>query len=301
MWKRYHWIKNVSILLFICLFSYITAKIGSTYVLAYLTKSKPEIIQPGKTRPPAGKRTRKKGTYHYRPIAQKNIFNSAYTGQSESTKSIKSSDPKPLAKLNVKLLGTVVGDPESSFAIIEDHQSRKQELFQINDMIQDVARVLAISRCEVVVLREGAEEILKCPEPDDKNDKKKTSPVRYSDASAGVPGGGIKKVSDTDYLIDEAEVENALNNINMLMTQVRVVPNFQDGQANGFKVFAIKPQSIFAQIGLKNGDVIKSINDQDITTPDKAFKAFQEMRNEKSFSVNISRRGQQKSLHYDIR
>jgi len=96
-------------------------------------------------------------------------------------------------------------------------------------------------------------------------------------------------------------VENALQNINQLLTQIRVVPNFQNGQTNGFKVFAIKPNSIFSKIGLKNGDVIQRVNDRDITTPDKAFQAFQELRNEKSLSVEILRRGERKSLHYEIR
>lgn len=111
----------------------------------------------------------------------------------------------------------------------------------------------------------------------------------------------VRKLSETQYLIDESEVESALNNINQLMTQIRVVPNFQDGQTNGFKVFAIKPNSIFSKVGLQNGDVIQRINDQEITTPDKAFQAFNVLRNEKSLSLEILRRGSQKSLSYEIR
>ena len=102
-------------------------------------------------------------------------------------------------------------------------------------------------------------------------------------------------------MIDESEVEKALANINQLITQIRVVPNFQDGKANGFKVFAIKPKSIFSKIGLKNGDVIQRVNDTDITSPDKAFSAFQELKNEKSLNVEILRRGSSKSLQYEIR
>jgi general secretion pathway protein C len=111
----------------------------------------------------------------------------------------------------------------------------------------------------------------------------------------------VKQVSDSEFVIDEEEVESALGNINQLLTQIRVVPNFQDGKADGFKVFAIKPQSIFAKIGLKNGDVIRKVNDQDITSPEKAFGVFQELRNEKNLTVEISRRGQNQSLNYEIR
>jgi general secretion pathway protein C len=193
-----------------------------------------------------------------------------------------------------------VGSAENSFAIIEDHQTRKQELYQVDDMVQDQARVVGISRCKVVVLRSGSEEIIECPEPDAKT-KRRPSTVSYSGSPKKEGEFAIKKMSDSEYVIDEAEVENALGNINQLLTQIRVVPNFKDGQADGFKVFAIKPQSIFAKVGLKNGDIIRKVNDRDITSPDKAFEAFQELRNEKNLTVEISRRGQQQSLSYEIR
>jgi general secretion pathway protein C len=167
-------------------------------------------------------------------------------------------------------------------------------------MIQDQARVVAISRCKVVVLRGGAEEIIECPEPDARK-KGGRSSVRYSGSTAKSDDSNVKKVSDSEYVIDEEVVESSLGNINQLLTQIRVVPNFQDGKADGFKLFAIKPQSIFAKIGLKNGDVIRKVNDQDITSPEKAFGVFQQLRNEKNLSVEISRRGQNQTLSYEIR
>ena len=200
----------------------------------------------------------------------------------------------------VELIGTVVGTDQDSFAIIEDHQSRKQELYQIDDMIQDQARVVAISRCKVVVLKDGAEELIECPEPDAKT-KRKPSTVRYSGSKEGDDDVNVRKMSDSEYVIDEETVENALGNINQLLTQIRVVPNFQDGKPDGFKVFAIKPNSLFAEIGLKNGDVIRKVNDQDISSPEKALGLFQELRNEKNLSVEISRRGQSQTLNYEIR
>jgi general secretion pathway protein C len=239
----------------------------------------------------------------YRPISQKNVFNSAHTGDKEtatSQKTAKSTEPLKKANLNVELIGTVVGTPQDSFAIIEDNQTRKQDLYQVDDMIQDQARVVGISRCKVVVLRGGSEEIIECPDPDAK-EKKRPSTVRYSGSPTKDDTYNVKRVSDSEFVIDEEEVESALGNINQLLTQIRVVPNFEDGKPDGFKVFAIKPKSLFAKIGLKNGDVIRKVNDNDITSPEKAFGVFQELRNEKNLSVEISRRGQSQTLNYEIR
>jgi general secretion pathway protein C len=302
MWKRYLWFKN---LIFLCFLSYLLARIGNTILLAHLPSSQADLGLGSPAVSVEGRKAEKKSQRLYSPISQRNVFNSASTGDQKSGQDKKAGESKaPLKKadLSVELIGTVVGPSEDSFAIIEDHQSRQQELYQVDDMIQDQARVVGISRCKVVVLREGTEEVIECPEPDaDKGVK--TSAVRYpgSPSPASDASYNVKKVSESEYVVDEQEVENALGNINQLLTQIRVVPNFQDGKADGFKVFAIKPESIFAKVGLQNGDVIRKVNDQDITSPEKAFQVFQQLRNEKNLSVEISRRGQTQSLSYEIR
>ena len=300
MWKKYIWIKN---LVFLCFFAYLIAKIGNTLILANLPERQPDLSQGARPGYVERGTTGKKSLRLYGPIAKRNVFNSAYTGETEgerNQKAAKSTEPLKKADLNVELIGTVAGSPQNSFAIIEDNQSRNQELYQVDDMIQGDARVVAISRCKVVVLRGGAEQIIECPEPDEKADKRSAA-VRYAGSPAKDDSYNVKQVSDSQYVIAEEEVESALGNINQLLTQIRVVPNFQDGKADGFKVFAIKPDSIFAKVGLKNGDVIRKVNGQDISSPEKAFGLFQELRNEKNLTVEISRRGRTESISYEIR
>jgi general secretion pathway protein C len=296
MAKKYIWIKNLVFLIF---FSYLAAQIGNQVILAAIPDSNLPGQQ-GKPAKPVKEPPKNTSLLSYKIISTRNIFNSEYVGEEavDPTKVVRTNAPLKKTELSVKLIGTVVGRPEQSFAVVEDQKTSQQELFRIDDMIQDVARVLEISRCRVVVLREGAQEILECPEEEEKR------PQQGPQVAAGATAeesGTIKKVSENEYLIDESEVQGALDNINDLITQLRVVPNFQDGKANGFKVFAIKPNSLFSKIGLRNGDVIQKINDSDITTPDKAFQAFQNLRNEKSLNVEIIRRGGPQSLRYEIR
>ncbi len=300
MWKKYLWIKN---LIFLCFFAYLIVKIGYTLGLPSLLPPDTSLSQDTRPRQTERKTARKKSQRLYKTISRDNVFNSASKGEpagSKKPEAAKTTAELKKTDLNVELIGTVVGTPETSFAIIEDHQARTQELYQVDDMVQDQARVVSIARCSVVVLRNESQEILECPEPDAKR-KKKSSPVRYTGATKKKGEYQVKKVSDSEFVVDESEVENALANINQLLTQIRVVPNFQDGKADGFKVFAIKPDSIFAKVGLQNGDVIRKVNDQDITSPEKAFGLFQELRNEKNLSVEISRRGQTQNFSYEIR
>ncbi len=299
MWKKYLWIKN---LIFLCFLAYLIVRIGYTVALPKLLPPEPSVSESARPRQTERKVARRKSQRLYETISKENVFNSAHTDEPVAAKLpevAKSTEPLKKTDMNVELIGTVVGTPEISFAVIEDHQARTQELYQVDDMVQDQARVLSIARCSVVVLRNNAEEILECPEPDEK--KQPSRPVRYTGTTRNKGDYQVRKVSDSEFVVDESEVENALGNINQLLTQIRIVPNFQDGKADGFKVFAIKPDSIFAKVGLQNGDVIRKVNDNDISSPEKAFQIFQELRNEKNLNVEISRRGQTQNFSYEIR
>jgi general secretion pathway protein C len=40
----------------------------------------------------------------------------------------------------------------------------------------------------------------------------------------------------------------------------RVVPAVKNGKPDGFKLYAIRPSSVYSKLGLTNGDTIQSIN-----------------------------------------
>ncbi len=302
MWKRYLWVKN---LLFLALCCYLAAGIGNTLILARLAgQSEPAPpVDRAEIRP--SKQPQAKSINTYSLIIRRNVFNSRYSGETaagEEGTGQKSSAPLKRAELNAKLIGTVSGSRENSFAIIEDGSTKTQQLYQIDDTLLEQARIIEISRCKVVLLRDGAREVLECPE-EGEPDKPRSGPVALGTVSTpqGAPSEGVKMVSESEFLVDEREVESALSNLNQLLTQIRIVPNFQDGKPDGFKVFAIKPDSIFAKLGLQNGDVIRSVNGRDLSTPEKAFQVFQDLRSEKSLSVDVVRRGSPQSLRYQIR
>jgi general secretion pathway protein C len=85
------------------------------------------------------------------------------------------------------------------------------------------------------------------------------------------------------------------------MTQIRVVPNFRNGSAEGWKVFAIRPNSIFGKVGLKNGDIVQSVNGRDISSMEVALEVFQDLRDVRNLDLQIVRRNVQRTLNYEIR
>jgi general secretion pathway protein C len=95
-------------------------------------------------------------------------------------------------------------------------------------------------------------------------------------------------------------VNAALADMNKLATDARIVPSFKNGQANGFKLFSIKPDSLYSQIGVQNGDVIQSINGFDMNSPDKALEAYGKLRSAASLDLTLERGGQTVNMHYGI-
>jgi general secretion pathway protein C len=101
--------------------------------------------------------------------------------------------------------------------------------------------------------------------------------------------------------VERQLVEKLLNNTAALATAARFVPSMKDGKPNGFKLYAIRPNSIFGKIGLQNGDTIKAINGNEMSSPDRALEVYTKVRNASHLSVQVERRGENLTLDYTIR
>src|SRR5204863_424793 len=82
----------------------------------------------------------------------------------------------------------------------------------------------------------------------------------------------VRQLSENQYVVARSEINNALTNLSDLATKARIVPSFKNGVANGFKLFSIVPDSLYAKIGVQNGDVIRRINGYEMNSPDKALE-----------------------------
>src|SRR5512133_3919371 len=60
----------------------------------------------------------------------------------------------------------------------------------------------------------------------------------------GTPMQGIRPVGDNKYEISRSVLDQQLSNLSTISTQARIVPSFENGVANGFKLFSIQPGSL---------------------------------------------------------
>jgi general secretion pathway protein C len=245
----------------------------------------------------------------YAAISTRDIFNPA-----KPVEEVKVDVPPPPTKLNLKLWGVSIHTRGPSYCVIEDLASHKQEVYRIGDQVPGPATVKQINWDHVVLDRGGFDEILEIAQPGggapggispggQRVIVNASFPTTVPDPTAPTvaPNPHIQRVGENEYHIDRAEVDRQLDNMNQLLTQMRAVPHFENGQSTGFRLFAIRQGSIFEQLGLRNGDIIQSINGQDLSDPAKALALFQELRNTTEIKVAGIRNKQPFETVYRIR
>jgi len=125
------------------------------------------------------------------------------------------------------------------------------------------------------------------------------NPVR--DTFAQELDRGIRKLAEGRYEIKRVSLELALGNLGLLARSVRVMPDTRDGKPFGFVLFAIMADGPVAKLGLRNGDVLVSINGLDIATPDRVLDAYGKLKTAPHLVLGLIREKHEITQDYTIR
>lgn len=248
------------------------------------------------------------------PILARNIFCSTCEKVVDTSNPNRPEDQEPNSdepvktSLNLKLIATLVSteDKAWSFAAIVDASQEKTGLFAIGSKVPGDATVTDIMDRRIMLLNGGRNEYLDL----DTGDQPQTSaapPPRVSLSSKRkMPGmeaisKGIRKVGEGKYEIQRSALNKVLANTTLLARSARIVPSVRNGKPNGFKLYAIRPGSLYSLLGMYNGDTINAINGHPITTPDKALEVYTKLRNASHVSISFTRRGKASTHEYTIR
>jgi general secretion pathway protein C len=226
----------------------------------------------------------------YRPILHRDLFKTLKTGGAPTQQAQFDLEDMEATKLQLKLWGTVTGNTQQSYAVIEDTQKREQNLYRVGDSVQN-ATIKAILRAKVVLSVNGQDEVLAMEELQTGHGRGVIASRGSSRAIANRRPVRAQRVSLRRNMID-----SAMRDVGKLATEIRIQPN-QDGLA----LSNIKPNSIFRRMGLRNGDVLKSVDGQQIRTVDDALRLYESLKSSDSVTVELQRRGRNRSINYNIR
>ena len=297
LFRRHFWVVH---LLFIFGVALLLARIGNAFVEGLVTPL------------PTGNGSSKRAVHKYEPVAVLSMEKLAKLSgmkvpeiepavKEPQEQAVDLSSEPVRSPLRVKLLGTLLSAvPEWSIATIQDVVTLKASTYMVDDDIQG-AKVLEIERERVIILNNNRREFIDNTAGDGAG-----LPVPLVAAVNTKPpadknlGAGVKQVSENEYQIPRGEIDKTLANLNDVAMQARIVPAFKDGVAEGFKLFSIRPDSIYSKIGVQNGDVIKRINGYDLNSPEKALEIYSKLKEASRIDIELERNGSNINKTYNI-
>ena len=277
--KRYFTILNILLLTGIVFFMMkVFYKIATADIdTSYSTKTEARHLVPNTS-------TTQHELSHYQAIIERNLFKTkTETGSGPDKLDIETLEP---TDLKLKLLGTITGDEKEAYAVIEDTAAKEQDLYRIGDTIQN-ATVKIILREKVVLNVNGKDEILGIEKVSGSQEIRK-------------PSAELGGTSSQNITVKRSQIDTAIKDVNTLMKQIRIRPNFKNGKPDGFRLTGIRPNSIFYNMGLKSGDIIMGVDGKDIESVDDALKFYQSLQSSSKVQLQIKRRGRLKTIDYRI-
>jgi len=91
-----------------------------------------------------------------------------------------------------------------------------------------------------------------------------------------------------------------MKNFDEFLGNARVVPYFKGGEPYGFRVSNLSSDAPVYGLGMRTGDIIRSVNGVPIRTPEDAFKAYQQFQDQANVQLDVERNGQSTTVTVPI-
>ncbi len=182
---------------------------------------------------------------------------------------------------NLTLKGTVVcSGCNHSIAILKESSGKTVVLTQGQEINgYKLKKVLPDS---IILERNGRKLILKLEEK--KLKAQGNSPFRTENTLEKV--WSVKR----SQIIEEISSGEFLKYINIVPTK----------NPEGLRVNYVNPKSFIYKLGIRPGDIITSINDVHIKSPEDSFSAFEKLKSSDSITITVLRNGKEVKLHYNL-
>jgi len=251
----------------------------------------PDAVQTETTQPIAS----------YKPIEVRNLFN-LDTGAEEKPLekvAVEKLETLKQTELKVKLWGTVTSNTGKTYAVIEETKGRQQNLYRVGDTIQN-ALVKMILRDKVVLHANGKDEILEMEEVKTGSRSTRRAPRQVARSGRAPQPRAPQVPLEQNIILKKPQLEAALKEPETLAEQVKFRPHFKDGQPDGLLLTGIKPNSIFRRMGLRNGDLLTGINEDEVDSVEGVLRFYQDLESNAEATIQIKRRGRLRTINYKI-
>lgn len=123
------------------------------------------------------------------------------------------------------------------------------------------------------------------------------------------PKEAIKKPKETEdikekdgvKLVNRNLLKSYVSNPKNIWKDIGLSENKVDGKLYGFKVNYVKKGSDFEKLGLKRGDLITSINAEELNNIGAVMSFYADINNIENLTLTINRNGKSEDIEYEIK
>ena len=110
----------------------------------------------------------------------------------------------------------------------------------------------------------------------------------------------IVKRDNGERVISKGLLTSYTKDIDKVWRDIGIGEHKKNGVLDGFVVNFVKRGSDFEKLGLKRGDILKSINGEELNSYNSAFSFYKEIENIDSLTLGIVRNNREMELEYEI-
>jgi general secretion pathway protein C len=289
MGRTLSWLANTALFVLCC---FLVADTANAVFATLLTPAPVEAATTGAPALPS-----RRSWNDRQVILSRNLFNASILAPATLITPVE--EDLEATRLPLKLRATAAAsDPELSVAVVEMLDSGNTKLVRIGDELGTNAPVLRIERRRIVLSENGAPRELVLEKPGEESAVRQTSRRTRTGRSARSSrssrssrsarrsvepadrglSGRIERLAEDRFAVQRSQIDEVVRNPSALLSQASIAPEYDDGGGMlGLKVRAIKPGSVFEQVGIENDDVIVEFNGVAIDGPEPMARVMKDL------------------------
>jgi general secretion pathway protein C len=205
------------------------------------------------------------------------------------------------------IIDSAIAKHATKVTIIAPNKYTPKQAMQLFVDAIEATGLVVVQKPDSIIIKLGPNMPKTCPDIASSSTPIQTSPpvARVPDPPAvdldAVLAASIKTIDATHYEVMSSVIDQVLLNPMAMAKGARVVPAMKNGKPDGFKVYAIRPGSLWARIGFQNGDTFTSINKLRIDSADDGLEVYTKLREMKKLDIEVLRAGKPVTLVITIK
>ena len=193
----------------------------------------------------------------------------------------------PETQLNYKLRGLYYSPDENLSSAIVEVQPNKSKHYLLGDELDDKITLAGIESDHILIDRYGKIERL--------NLEKRLPPTGTEVVNKSAAGGSANQAA-----LLRSYKRRYTSNPMALATRFQAIPVQQDGKNIGFKLKALRGESLLKKLNFEANDVFTAVNGVALNNPFEALDALKSLTTACDISVTFMRNGAEQTLDFKL-